>query len=124
MEYFTENCGSDGQEYGDDFTVNEMLELQRKLQEEYKDRWKPICPELGNEKLLFMIGEIGEVIDIVKKNGGQRAAGDAQLRTHLVEELADVLMYYSEVLLCYGITADELKCAYTEKIERNMTRWK
>lgn len=124
MEYFTENCGSDGQEYGDDFTVNEMLELQRKLQEEYKDRWKPICPELGNEKLLFMIGEIGEVIDIVKKNGGQRAAGDAQLRTHLVEELADVLMYYSEVLLCYGITADELKRAYTEKIERNMTRWK
>ena len=124
MEVFTADCGSDGQEYGDDFTVNEMLELQRKLQEEYKDRWKPICPELGNEKLLFMVGEIGEVIDIVKKNGGQRAAGDTQLRTHLVEELADVLMYYSEVLLCYGITAEELKRAYTEKVERNMTRWK
>ncbi len=116
--------GSDGQRVGDDFTVNEMLELQRKLQEEYKDRWKPICPELGNEKLLFMVGEIGEVIDIVKKNGGQRAAGDTQLRTHLVEELADVLMYYNEVLLCYGVTAEELKRAYTEKVERNMTRWK
>ena len=124
MEVFTADRGSDGQGYGDDFTVNEMLELQRKLQEEYKDRWKPICPELGNEKLLFMVGEIGEVIDIVKKNGGQRAAGDTQLRTHLVEELADVLMYYSEVLLCYGITAEELKRAYTEKVERNMTRWK
>lgn len=94
MDVFTEH-GSDGQRVGDDFTVNEMLELQRKLQEEYKDRWKPICPELGNEKLLFMVGEIGEVIDIVKKNGGQRAAGDTQLRTHLVEELADVLMYYN-----------------------------
>ena len=123
MDVFTEH-GSDGQRVGDDFTVNEMLELQRKLQEEYKDRWKPICPELGNEKLLFMVGEIGEVIDIVKKNGGQRAAGDTQLRTHLVEELADVLMYYNEVLLCYGVTAEELKRAYTEKVDRNMTRWK
>ena len=123
MDVFTEH-GSDGQRVGDDFTVNEMLELQRKLQEEYKDRWKPICPELGNEKLLFMVGEIGEVIDIVKKNGGQRAAGDTQLRTHLVEELADVLMYYNEVLLCYGVTAEELKRAYTEKVERNITRWK
>ena len=123
MDVFTEH-GSDGQRVGDDFTVNEMLELQRKLQEEYKDRWKPICPELGNEKLLFMVGEIGEVIDIVKKNGGQRAAGDTQLRTHLVEELADVLMYYNEVLLCYGVTAEELKRDYTEKVERNMTRWK
>lgn len=123
MDVFTEH-GSDGQRVGDDFTVNEMLKLQRKLQEEYKDRWKPICPELGNEKLLFMVGEIGEVIDIVKKNGGQRAAGDTQLRTHLVEELADVLMYYNEVLLCYGVTAEELKRAYTEKVERNMTRWK
>lgn len=123
MDVFTEH-GSDGQRVGNDFTVNEMLELQRKLQEEYKDRWKPICPELGNEKLLFMVGEIGEVIDIVKKNGGQRAAGDTQLRTHLVEELADVLMYYNEVLLCYGVTAEELKRAYTEKVERNMTRWK
>ena len=123
MDVFTEH-GSDGQRVGDDFTVNEMLELQRKLQEEYKDRWKPICPELGNEKLLFMVGEIGEVIDIVKKNGGQRAAGDTQLRTHLVGELADVLMYYNEVLLCYGVTAEELKRAYTEKVERNMTRWK
>lgn len=123
MDVFTEH-GSDGQRVGDDFTVNEMLKLQRKLQEEYKDRWKPICPELGNEKLLFMVGEIGEVIDIVKKNGGQRAAGDTQLRTHLVEELADVLMYFNEVLLCYGVTAEELKRAYTEKVERNMTRWK
>ena len=37
MDVFTEH-GSDGQRVGDDFTVNEMLELQRKLQEEYKER--------------------------------------------------------------------------------------
>ena len=109
--------------YMEDFTVNEMLELQRKLQERYKDRWEPISPENGKNKLLWMVGEIGEVIDIVKKNGGQKSVEDAELRAHLVEELADVLMYYNDVLLCYGISAEELKKAYTEKIERNMSRW-
>ncbi len=106
-----------------DFSVNEMLEMQRKLQDKYKDKWEQICPETGKNKLLWMIGEIGEVIDIVKQNGGIKACEDAEIRHHLVEEMADVLMYYNDVLLCYGITADELKQAYTEKFECNMKRW-
>lgn len=107
----------------EDFSLNEMLELQRKLQERYQDRWEPISPETGKNKLLWMIGEIGEVIDIVKKNGGRNSARDADLRAHLIEELADVLMYYNDVLLCYGITAAELKKTYQEKQKRNMERW-
>jgi NTP pyrophosphatase (non-canonical NTP hydrolase) len=55
----------------------------------------------GKNKLLWMIGELGEVIDIVKKNGGDKACAGAELRRRLVEELADVLMYYNDVLLCY-----------------------
>ena len=70
-----------------------------------------------------MIGEIGEVIDIVKKHGGAAASTDDSLRKDLVEELADVLMYYNDVLLCYGITAKELKQAYAEKFAKNMKRW-
>lgn len=101
-----------------------MLVWQRKLQEEYKDWWPPLSPESGKDKLLWMVGEIGEVIDIVKKKGCQRVAADTQVRAHFVEEMADVLMFYNDVLLCYGITADELRRAYTEKAERNMTRWK
>lgn len=106
-----------------DFGINEMQEMQKALQEKYKDKWQPICPETGRDKLLWMIGEIGEVIDIIKKNGGTKAAADAELRKDLVEEMADVLMYYNDVMLCYGITADELKQAYSEKFERNMKRW-
>lgn len=106
-----------------DFSINEMQEMQRKLQEKYKSKWEPICPETGKNKLLWLVGEIGEVIDIVKKNGGSRASSDAELRKDLVEELADVLMYYNDVLLCYGISADELKQAYTAKFETNMERW-
>lgn len=106
-----------------DFSVNEMLSMQSQLQEKYKDKWEAISPEAGKHKLLWMVGEIGEVIDIVKKNGGTKATNDSDIRVQLVEEMADVLMYYNDVLLCYGITAEELKQAYTEKFEKNMKRW-
>ena len=30
-----------------DFSINEMLEMQRALQEKYKDIWEGISPEVG-----------------------------------------------------------------------------
>lgn len=106
-----------------DFSINEMQEMQRTLQDKYKDKWEPICPETGKNKMLWMIGEIGEVIDIVKKHGGTKVATDIDLRKELVEELADVLMYYNDIMLCYNITADELRQVYIEKFQKNMNRW-
>ena len=106
-----------------DFGINEMLEMQKALQEKYKDKWEGISPEIGKNKLLWMVGEIGEVIDVIKKNGDHKVCEEGTERSHLVEELADVLMYYNDVLLCYGITAEELKAAYTEKFHKNMRRW-
>ena len=106
-----------------DFSINEMLEMQKELQDKYKDKWESIGPETGKNKMLWMIGEVGEVIDIVKKNVGTKAYEIPELRKDLFEELADVLMYYNDVLLCFGISADELKRAYTEKFEKNMKRW-
>ena len=106
-----------------DFSISEMQQMQKELQEKYKGIWEPISPETGKNKLLWMIGEVGEVIDIIKKKGGERAEKGSESRKALVEELADVLMYYNDVLLCYNITAGELKEVYTEKFKRNMTRW-
>lgn len=106
-----------------DFSINEMQEMQKILQDKYKDKWEPISPETGKNKMLWMIGEIGEVIDIIKKNGGKKVFMDNKLRKNLVEELADVLMYYNDILLCYGVSTDELKQIYIEKHEKNMKRW-
>mgnify|MGYP002589012348 FL=1 len=106
-----------------DFTIEDMLAIQQALQEKYKDKWETICPEAGKHKLLWLLGEVGEVIDIIKKNGDQKAVEDLDLRQHLVEEMADVLMYYNDVLLCYGIQEQELKAAYIAKFKKNMTRW-
>ena len=105
------------------FKMSEMQEMQKALQDKYKHKWEPICTEIGQNKLLWMIGEIGEVIDIVKKNGGEKACTDAEIRKDLIEEMADVLMYFNDVMLCYGISEEELKEAYVEKFKRNMTRW-
>lgn len=105
------------------FDMREMQEMQKALQDKYKHKWEPICPEIGQNKLLWMIGEIGEVIDIIKKNGSEQVIADEARRKDLVEELADVLMYYNDVMLCYNITPEELKQVYTEKFEKNMKRW-
>ena len=107
----------------EDFTINEMQQMQKELQEKYKEIWEPIGPEFGKNKLLWMIGEIGEVIDVIKKNRGTIRATDYKQRALLIEEMADVLMYYNDVMLCYGITSDELKEVYTEKHKKNMNRW-
>ena len=37
--------------------------------------------------------------------------------------MADVLMYYNDILLCYDISEEELKQAYVGKFESNMKRW-
>ena len=95
-----------------DFTVDQMQEMQRKLQEKYKDKWEQIGPETGKNKLLWMVSEIGEVIDIVKKNGGTKASTDIDIRKG-----KDAGYYYMY------ITSDELKDAYEKKFEKNMTRW-
>lgn len=107
----------------DDFSINEMLDMQIALQARYKEKWKPISPERGKDQLLWMIGEIGEVIDIIKKHGSEKVSQDERSRADLVEELADVLMYYNDILLCYGISAEELKRSYVSKFEKNMKRW-
>lgn len=106
-----------------EFTIKEMLEMQKALQDRYKGQWEPITAQTGQNKLLWMIGEVGEVIDIIKKYGSEKALEDPQLRAHLVEEMTDVLMHYGDVMLCYGITEEELHDAYRKKFERNMTRW-
>ena len=85
--------------------------MQRRLQENYKDKWEQISPETGQNKMLWMIGEIGEVIDIVKKHGGLKASSDVALRKDLIEEMADVLMYYNDVMM--------MSCCVTEYLLMN-----
>ena len=106
-----------------DFTINEMQSMQKQLQDKYSAIWEPIKPETGKNKLLWMVEEIGEVAHIIKKNDVEKIMTNNDVRKTLIEELADVLMYYNDVMMCYNISADELKSTYEEKFNKNMVRW-
>ena len=43
-----------------------MPARQSALQEKYKDQWEGSSPEVRKNKLLWLLGEIGEAIDIVR----------------------------------------------------------
>lgn len=40
-----------------DFTINEMQEMQRNLQDKYKDKWETIDSETGKNKSLVYSSE-------------------------------------------------------------------
>ena len=105
-----------------DLKISEMLEMQRELFEPHKYKWHPMEPEYGRNFVLYMVEEIGECIAIIKKKGDRAIAENSAVREAFCEEMCDVLMYFSDALLRYGITADELSKAYLRKHERNMGR--
>ncbi len=103
-------------------SISEMISMQAQLQEKYKGIWEPIAPETAQSKLLWAVGEMGEIIDIFKKDGWESAASDESIRTHLMEETADVLMYLWDMLSCMGISAEEFSRVYEKKHAFNMKR--
>ena len=107
----------------EDFGFIEMQEIQKELQEKYKNIWEPIGPETGKNKLLWLMIELGEAADIIKKRGSQRIIEDSEIRRHFVEEMCDVLMYFNDIMLCYDISVEEMNRIYLKKHKRNLERW-
>ena len=103
---------------------DEMQELQRRLQARYAGWWEPVDPEHGKNKILWMLAELGEAIQVVKRRPVDEFLVEGKTRHDFVEEMADVLMYFNDVLLCYNISPEEFSEVYRAKHERNMTRWK
>lgn len=100
-----------------------MQAIQRELQEKYKDKWEPIDPQHGLNKLMWMIGEVGEAAQIIKRKGHWNIMNTTEVRHDFIEELCDVMMYLNDVCLCYDITPVELEVIYRAKHARNMHRW-
>lgn len=103
---------------------DEMQARQKALQARYAGWWEPVDPEHGKNKMLWMLAELGEAIQVVKRCPSNEIMEEGPTRHDLVEELADVMMYFNDILLCYHITPEEFSAIYREKHERNMTRWK
>ena len=105
-----------------DLSISQMLQLQRELFEPHKDKWHPMEPEYGKDHILYMVEEIGEVIAILKKKGSAAVMEDPAVREAFLSEMADVLMYYHDVLLRFHVTHEEISRAYTKKHDIDMKR--
>lgn len=105
-----------------DLSISQMLSLQQELFECHKDTWSPMEPEYGRDFFLYMIEELGEAIAIIKKKRCHAIMEDREVRDAFLTEMADVLMYYNEILLRFHITPEEISDAYFKKHVRNMGR--
>lgn len=104
--------------------LNDMLEMQKRLQERYAGWWEPVDPDHGKNKMLWMLAELGEAIQVIKRHSPEEIANPGNVRHDFVEELADVLMYFNDILLCYDISPEEFETVFRAKHARNLTRWK
>ena len=83
-----------------DLKISELISMQNALQNRMKDKWIPIIPENGHFSLLWMFEEMGEIVAIIKKRGSNAIMEDEAVRSAFIEELTDVLMYFTDLMTC------------------------
>lgn len=105
-----------------DLRISDLLSMQEELWEKNQHSWNPIEPQYAKDSYLWMMEEIGECIALFKKKGHDTIVNDPSIRALFCEEMIDVLMYYSQILLRMGISSQELASACLNKHERNMKR--
>jgi len=105
-----------------DLSIHQMMQLQRELYELHKDKWSPLEPEFGRDSILYLVEEVGEVIAVLKKKGHEAILEDPAVRQAFLSEMADVLMYYHDVLLRFHVTPEEISLAYADKHGYDMQR--
>ena len=102
--------------------IETLMRMQRELYEKHRDTWDPLQPEYARNSLLWLVEEVGEVVEIIKKRGERETAQNPQLREAFLTEMSDVLMYFTDVLLRMGVSSEEFAAAYGKKHARNMGR--
>ncbi len=107
-------------------TLAEMIERQRAFDSRHASRFewdRPIDEnnlEMLEFLLLSLVGELGETANLVKKiRRGDFALADK--KPDIGEEMADMLIYMLK--LSYQLDID-LEQAYTDKMKKNMERFK
>lgn len=103
-------------------TIKEMLDLSDELYEKHKQEWAKKTPESNIKWLCWLVAEIGEVIDIVKKKGPDKIMDDPETRKHTLEEITDCYMYLADILNRYQFSAEDFSKAYFEKMDYNLKR--
>ncbi len=104
-----------------DLNFTEMFDMQKKLLA-LNPKWEGFEPKYARNRILWLVEELGESISIIKKKGDDKIMNDPIVREHFCTEMADVLMYLNDALLCYDITPQEIATAYKNKHIYNLGR--
>ena len=102
--------------------IEMLMRMQRELYEKHRDTWDPLQPEYARNSLLWLVEEVGEVAAIFKKRKPQGIMEDPVVRAHFLEEMSDILMYFTDILNFLEVTPQEFSAAYRAKHARNMER--
>ena len=96
------------------FGFHQMQRIQKELQGRCEAKRESNCPQIGQNKLLWMMGEVAEVNDMIRNQGDMRIMEDVEVRKQFVEDLYGVLKYVNEMMVYYDITPQELQEVHVE----------
>ncbi len=103
-------------------SIEDMLTLSMQLYQKHKREWRAMTPENNIYWIAWLVGEIGEVIDILKKEGTKRIMHNPKVRQTMLLEITDCYMYLADILNRYKFTAQEFSQAYFTKMNYNFKR--
>lgn len=103
-------------------TISAMLVLSQKLHQKHKADWPALKPHNAREEFLWLITELDEVLDIIKKDGEEAIMQHKKTRSEMIEEITDCFMYLADALNCYQYTAQEFSRVYCQKMRYNLKR--
>ena len=96
--------------------INDMLDLSNKLYKLHEHEWMKKTPESNIFYLAWLVGEVGEVIDIVKKKGPKKIMNDKKTRAEMLEEIVDCYFYLADIINRYEFTPEEFSEMYLNKM--------
>ncbi len=102
-------------------SISEMMEFSKKLYKKHENYWEH-TPESNIYWVSWLVGEIGEMIDIIKKKGADKIMNDKTTRLEMLKEIADCYMYLADILNRYEFTDKEFSKVYREKMNYNFSR--
>lgn len=98
------------------------MDLSNSLYEKHKDEWMDKTPESGIYWVGWLIAEVGEIIDVIKKKGVKKIMNEGKVREEMLKEIIDCYMYLADILNRFEYEPKEFSKMYEEKMSYNLSR--
>lgn len=100
--------------------LEKLLEMQKQLMVEVPHN----VSELTSRRMVSGLGVIEETLEYLNSTGHKPWRPNPLPEADQLEEVADILFFYLELLAMSGFTVDQLEEEYARKWEVNMERYR